>query len=190
MTSLLRPILYFDLYFLTNKKSRFDKRSKYRGRSREVEIERSKYRKGRTDYYPLYRIIFSIFGCTIYIVKYAMTKFDIGIIQASLLLSIMAVTEFIGRIPWGAFGDLKWVNRHYLLSTHCMIMGLTFGAIPIMPTYTSLAVLLGITGIFQVRRIVRAYFFIFSRQKCSFFFNFAARGEHQESFLRNRKRKC
>ena len=34
-TSLLRPKLYFDMYVSTNKKSRFDKRSKYRGRSTE-----------------------------------------------------------------------------------------------------------------------------------------------------------
>jgi len=35
--TLLRPKLYFDLYVSTNKKSR------------KVEVERSKYRKGRTD---------------------------------------------------------------------------------------------------------------------------------------------
>mgnify|MGYP000124864948 CR=1 FL=1 len=35
--TLLRP-LYFDLCFSTNKKSRFDKRSKYRGRSKRVEV--------------------------------------------------------------------------------------------------------------------------------------------------------
>ena len=72
-TSLLRPKLYFDLYFSTNKKSRFVKRSKYRGRSKRVEVKRSncrgrsravevqkrskvwkwsKYRKGRTTAYP------------------------------------------------------------------------------------------------------------------------------------------
>ena len=44
---LLRPKLYFDLYFSTNNKSRFEKRSKYRGRSKDGEVERSKYRKGR-----------------------------------------------------------------------------------------------------------------------------------------------
>ena len=55
--ALLRPKVYFDLYFSTNKKSRFDKRSKYRGRGKEGEVERSKilkwskYRKGQTDAY-------------------------------------------------------------------------------------------------------------------------------------------
>ena len=71
--TLLRPKLFFDLnltltifaklsfdqnfnstklYFSTNKESRFDKRSKYRSRSKEFEVKRSKYRKGRTDAYP------------------------------------------------------------------------------------------------------------------------------------------
>ena len=45
--TLLRPKLYFDLYVLTNKKSRVDKRSKYRTRSKRVEVKSSKYRKGR-----------------------------------------------------------------------------------------------------------------------------------------------
>jgi len=50
--TLLRPKLYFDLCFSTNKKSIFHKRSKYRGRSRAVEVQNrskiwkwSKYRK-------------------------------------------------------------------------------------------------------------------------------------------------
>ena len=44
--------IYFDLYFSTNKKYRFDKWSKYASRSKEVEVEGSKYRKGRTDAHP------------------------------------------------------------------------------------------------------------------------------------------
>ena len=39
-TSLVRPKLYFDLYFSTNKKSRFDKMSKYRGRSKDIEVQK------------------------------------------------------------------------------------------------------------------------------------------------------
>jgi len=40
--TLLRPKLYFELCFSTTKKSRFDKRSKYRGRSTEkVELMRT-----------------------------------------------------------------------------------------------------------------------------------------------------
>ena len=38
--TLLRPKLYFDLHFSTNKKSRFDKMSKYRGRSKRVEVQK------------------------------------------------------------------------------------------------------------------------------------------------------
>jgi len=45
--TLLRPKLYYGLYFSINNNSRLDKRSKYASRSKEVEIERSKYRKGR-----------------------------------------------------------------------------------------------------------------------------------------------
>jgi len=40
--TLLRPKPYYDLNFSTNKKSRFDKMPKYRGRSTRVEVERSK----------------------------------------------------------------------------------------------------------------------------------------------------
>ena len=40
--TLLRPKLYYNLYVSTNKKSRFDKRSKYRGRSKRVEVKRWK----------------------------------------------------------------------------------------------------------------------------------------------------
>ena len=42
LTSLLRQKLYFDLCFSTNKKSRFNKSSKYRGRRKRVEVQRSK----------------------------------------------------------------------------------------------------------------------------------------------------
>jgi len=42
------PILYIDLYLSTNKKSRFDKRSKNRGRSKRVELQRSKIWKWRS----------------------------------------------------------------------------------------------------------------------------------------------
>ena len=38
--TLLRRKLYFDQYSSTNKKSRFSKRSKYRGRSREVQVQK------------------------------------------------------------------------------------------------------------------------------------------------------
>ena len=50
----------------------------------------------------------------IYIVPYAMTTLDIDIVKASALLTIMGVTELIGRPPWGAVADLEWVNPHYL----------------------------------------------------------------------------
>jgi len=41
--TLLRPKLYFDLYFSTNNKSRFAKK----GRSTQAEVKRTKYRMGR-----------------------------------------------------------------------------------------------------------------------------------------------
>ena len=53
-TAWLRPKLYFDLYFSTNKKSRFGKMSKYKCRSTRTEVKSSKYRKGRTDAYPMF----------------------------------------------------------------------------------------------------------------------------------------
>ena len=62
--TLLRPKLYFDLYFSTNNKSSFDKMSKYKGRSKEFELQKrsniwkwSKYRKDRTDAYPEKRVM-------------------------------------------------------------------------------------------------------------------------------------
>ena len=76
--TLLRPKLYFELYFSTNKKSRFDKRSKYRGRSRAGEVQKrskiwkwSKYQKGGTTLYFCYFHIFDLLFTSIGLLRLA-----------------------------------------------------------------------------------------------------------------------
>jgi len=62
--SLLRPKLYFDMYFSTNKKSRFDRMSKYRGRSRAVEVQKW------SNWYQLMRTLFLIFFVLFFSLKF------------------------------------------------------------------------------------------------------------------------
>ena len=84
-----------------------------------------------------------------FVAPFAAEKHNATPIQSAYLVSIMAATELVGRLPWGILADKPGMNRHFLLSMDCLGMGVAFFAIPFLPSYTTIAFLYGFSGFFQ-----------------------------------------
>ena len=84
-----------------------------------------------------------------FVAPFAAEKHNASPIQSAYLVSIMAATELVGRLPWGILADKPGMNRHFLLSLDCLGMGVAFFAIPFLPNYTTIACLYGFSGFFQ-----------------------------------------
>ena len=78
-------------------------------------------------------------------------------IKASQLVSIMAISEVIFRLPWGYVSDLKGMNRHYLLGFLLISLGLSLVAIAWSTSYVMLACICGFSGVFQVLYSIKCY---------------------------------
>ena len=85
-----------------------------------------------------------------YIVAFAEDKFRISNIQASYLVSIMALSELAMRIPWGYLSDREEVNRHYLLAFIIANLGISFFSVQFASSFTTLAIICAYSGLFQV----------------------------------------
>ena len=106
-----------------------------------------------------------------FVAPFASEKHNATPIQSAYLVSIMAATELVGRLPWGILADKPGMNRHFLLSVDCLGMGVAFFAIPFLPSYTTIAFLYGFSGFFQglfnlIGRDIKKYYYI------SYFTNF------------------
>ena len=86
----------------------------------------------------------------LFMVPFAIQKLDIDNIQASKLVAIMGVAELAGRLPWGFLGDMKGMNRHYLMSLMCVCIGLSFFAMVWVTSFSAVACVCAFSGIFQV----------------------------------------
>lgn len=84
-----------------------------------------------------------------FVAPFAAEKHNATPIQSAYLVSIMAATELVGRLPWGILADKPGMNRHFLLSMDCLGMGVAFFAIPFLPSYLTIACLYGFSGFFQ-----------------------------------------
>lgn len=88
-----------------------------------------------------------------YIVPFATKQFDINSLEASKLVSIMAVTELVFRLPWGILSDRKGINRHYILGGILISLGFSLVMMGLSSSYTMMAIVCAFSGIFQVNII-------------------------------------
>jgi len=89
------------------------------------------------------------FGGILYVVPLTTGKFSVTPLKAANLVSIMAVTELLFRLPWGFISDKERVNRHYLLCFVMLCLGSSLAGFALCPSYNWLAVICGFSGIFQ-----------------------------------------
>ena len=87
-----------------------------------------------------------------FVAPFASERHSATPIESAYLVSVMAATELVGRLPWGIIADKPGINRHFLLALDCLGMGITFFLIPFMPSYTAIAVVYGLSGFFQGRK--------------------------------------
>ena len=84
----------------------------------------------------------------IYTVDKAVHELKIGEDRASLLLSIIGLTSTFGQIVIGYIGDQSYIDTLHLYNALTSIAGICTMLVPLMMTYTSLAIYCGAYGFF------------------------------------------